>query len=61
MRESYYIGSVEETKDKNANMAMDVRSEEEYEQELAEAWDDIDGQEFDPESVKKARAEDERV
>ena len=42
--------------DKNANMAMDVPIEEDYDQELAEAWDDIDGQELHPETVKKARA-----
>ena len=34
---------------------MDFPTEEEYEQELPEAWDDIDGQEHDPETVKKAR------
>ena len=55
-RGRYYIGNVEESKDKNANIAMDVPNEEDYEQELAEAWDDIDGQELDPEAVKKARA-----
>ena len=36
-------------------MAMDVPLEEDYEQELIEAWDDIDGQELNPETVKKAR------
>ena len=30
-------------------MAMDVPLEEDYEKELAEAWDDIGGQELDPE------------
>ena len=30
----YYIGSVEERENKNANMAMDVPTEEDYEQEL---------------------------
>ena len=29
-----------------------------YEQELAEDWGDIDGQELDPEVVRKARALD---
>ena len=29
---------------------------EDIEQELAEAWEDIDGQELDPEMVRKARA-----
>ena len=38
---------------KNVNMAMDVPTEEDYQQELTEAWDDIDGQELDPETVKK--------
>ena len=52
-RGRYYIGSVEESEDKNATMAMDVPAEEDHEQEL---WDDIDGQELDPETVKKARA-----
>ena len=33
-------------------MAMDVPIEEYHEQELAEAWDDIDGQELDPEVVE---------
>ena len=51
-----YIRSVEESEDKNANMAMDVPAEEDYEQELVEAWGDIDGQELDPKTVKKARA-----
>ena len=55
-RGRYYVGSVEESEDKNANTSMDVPSEEDYEQELAEAWDDIDGQELDPEAVKKAPA-----
>ena len=35
---------------------MDVPTEEDYKQELLEAWYDIDGQELDPETVKKARA-----
>ena len=42
--------------DENTNMAIDVPSEEDYEQELAEAWDDIDGQELAPDVVRKARA-----
>ena len=54
-RGRYYIGGVEESEDKNANMAMDVPAEEDYEQELVEAWGDIDGQELDPKTVKKAR------
>ena len=37
-------------------MAVDVPIEEDYEQELAEAWDDIDGQEFEPQVMRKARA-----
>ena len=37
-------------------MAIDVPLEEDYEQEATEAWDEIDGQELDPETVKKARA-----
>ena len=37
-------------------MSIDVPLEEDYEQELAEAWDDIDDQEPDPDAVKKARA-----
>ena len=44
-RGRYYFGSVEENEDKNANMALDVPIEEDYEQELAEAWDGIDGEE----------------
>ena len=55
-RGRYYIRNVEQSEDKNANRAMDVPSEEDCEQELAEAWDDIDGQELDPEAVKKAPA-----
>ena len=55
-RGSYYIGSVEENENKNVNMAVDVPPEVGYAQELAEAWDDIDGQELDPEVVRKARA-----
>ena len=57
-RGRYYIGSVEESEDNNASMVMDVPSEEDYEQGLAEGWDDIDGQELDPEAVKKARAQE---
>ena len=37
-------------------MAIDVPIEEDYDQELADAWDDIDGHDLDPETVKKARA-----
>ena len=37
-------------------MAVDVPPKEDYAQELPEAWDDIDGQELDPEVVRKARA-----
>ena len=37
-RGRYCIGSVEESVDKNANMAMYVQIEEDYEQELTEAW-----------------------
>ena len=55
-RGRYCIGSVDESEDQNANMAKDVPLEEDYEQELIEAWDDIDGQELNPETVKKARA-----
>ena len=47
---------VEESGDKNENLAADIPPEEDYAQELAEAWDDIDGQELDSETVKKARA-----
>ena len=36
-RGRYYFGSVEESGDKNANIAMYVPIEEDYEQELAEA------------------------
>ena len=36
-------------------MAVDAPIEEDYEQELAEAWDYIDGQELEPEVVRKAR------
>ena len=53
----YYMGSVQESEDKNANMAMDVPIEEDYEQELAEAWDDVDGQELDPETVRALEME----
>ena len=35
---------------------MDEPIEDDYEQELAETWDDIDGQDFEPEVVRKARA-----
>ena len=52
------FGSVEVSEDKNANMAMDVPIEEDYEQELAEVWDDIDGQELKSEEVRKARAQE---
>ena len=55
-RGRYYLASVEESEEQNANMAMDVPIEEDHEQELAEAWDDIDGQELEPEVVRKARA-----
>ena len=44
----YYLGSADESDDKDANMATNVPIEEDYEQELAEALDDIDGQELDP-------------
>ena len=40
MRGRVNIGSVEEGGDKNANMAMDVPIEEEYEEVLTEAWDE---------------------
>ena len=50
------IRSVEETEDKNANRAMDLPIEEDCEQELAEAWNDIDGQELKPEVLRTARA-----
>ena len=56
IRGRYYLGSVEENDNKNANMAIDVPFEEDYEQKLAEAWGYIDGQELEPEVVKKARA-----
>ena len=52
-RGTYYMGSVEE------KMAMDVPTEEDYEQELMEAWDDIVGQELDLETVKKARVRED--
>ena len=55
-RGRYYLGIVEENDNKNANMAMDVPFEEDYEQKLAEAWDYMDGQELEPVVVKKARA-----
>ena len=55
-RGGYDVGSIEENDNKNVNMAMDVPIEEDYEQKLAEAWDYIDGQELEPEVVKKARA-----
>ena len=55
-RGRYDVGSVEEEDNKNVNMAMDVPIEEDYEQKLAEASDYIDGQELEPEVVKKARA-----
>ena len=55
-RGRYYLGSVEESEDKNVNMAMNVPIGEDYEQEFAEAWDDKVGQELDPEVVRKARA-----
>ena len=55
-RRRYYYGSVEESDDMEANMAMDVPIEEDYEQDLVEASNDIDGQELDPEMVRKARA-----
>ena len=55
-RGRYYIGSVEESEDKNANMKMDLRAEEDCEQELMEACDDIDGQELDSELVARALA-----
>ena len=57
-RGSYYLGIVEESEDKNANMALDVPIEEDYEQELAETWDDIEGQEFEPDILRKASALD---
>ena len=41
-RGRYYIGSVEESEDTNANMAMDLSIEKDYDQELAEAWDDTE-------------------
>ena len=37
-------------------MAMNVPIVEDYEQELAESWDDIDGQEFGPEMVRNEHA-----
>ena len=40
-RGRYHIGRVEESGDKNENMAMYVPTEEGFEQELTEAWDDI--------------------
>ena len=43
-RGRYHIGKGE---DKNANTAMDVPAEEDHEEELMEAWDDIDSQELD--------------
>ena len=55
-RGRFHLGSVGESEDKNANPAMYVPIEEDYEQEMAEAWRDIDGQELDPEAVRKARA-----
>ena len=55
-RGKYFFGNVEDSEDKNATMVMDVPIKEDFEQELARAWDDIDGQELDPETVKKARA-----
>ena len=55
-RGRYYFGSVQENENKNANMVMNVPMEEDHEQELAEAWDDIDGQELYPEVARKARA-----
>ena len=55
-RGRYDVGSVEENENKNANMAMDVPIDENYELKLAEASDYIDGQEVEPEVVKKARA-----
>ena len=57
-RRRYDFGSIEESDDKDANMAMHVPLEENYEQELVEAWDDIDGPELEPEMVRKARALD---
>ena len=60
-RERHYFGSVEETENKDANVAVDFPMEEDYEQELAEAWDDNAGQELDPEVVRKARFGDGMV
>ena len=57
-RGNYFGGSVEENENKNANMAMNVPIDEDNDQELAEVWDDIDGQELEPEVVRKARALD---
>ena len=37
-------------------MAIDVPLDQDYEQELAEAWNDIDGEELYPEMERKARA-----
>ena len=37
-------------------MAMDVPTKEDDGQELTEACDDVDGQEFEAEVVRKARA-----
>ena len=37
MRGRYYMGSVEESGGKNANMAMDVPIEEDYDQQLTKA------------------------
>ena len=37
-RARYITGSVKESEDKNANMSMDFPMQEDYEQELAEAW-----------------------
>ena len=54
-RGKYDSGSVEESDDKDLNMSMDVPLED-YDQELAEACVDIDGQELDPETARKARA-----
>ena len=53
-RGRYCIGSVEENEDKNANMAIYVTIEEDFEQ--AEAWDDTNDQELETEIVRKARA-----
>ena len=52
----YYFGSAEESNDKDVSMAMYVPTQEDHEDELTEAWDDIDGQQLDPEVVRKARA-----